>query len=57
LKGAERREILEAVQNKMQEAVIEALRPLFSTFFREEVTAKLGRAKGATRQIGSHSNL
>jgi putative transposase len=51
LNGENRRKVIEAIQTKMQAAVLAALHPLFSEFLRLEVTAKLGRANGELRAV------
>jgi hypothetical protein len=51
LRGEERRKVVEAVQKYMQAKVLEAVRPVFTVFLEEEVTAKLGRGKGMPRQM------
>src|SRR6266852_2495663 len=53
LQGQERKEVIQAVQRQMQEAVIEAIRPLFTEWCEAEVTAKLGRGPRSPRQVSS----
>ena len=50
LEGQERKAIVQAVQKQVQEAALRAIRPLLREFCEAEVTAKLGRGKGAPRQ-------
>jgi putative transposase len=51
LRGEERRKVVEAVQKHIQTTVLEAVRPVLTTFLEEEVTTKLGRGKGILRQV------
>ena len=51
LKGEERKTLIQAVQRELQEAAIEAIRPLLTQFCEAEVRAKLGRGKGEGRTV------
>jgi len=51
LKGEERKTIIQTVQKRMQEAAIGAIRPLFTEFCEQEVTAKLGRELRCPRRV------
>src|SRR5437763_13618397 len=51
LEGQERKTIIQAVQKQLQEAAIEAIRPLLTQFCEAEVTAKLGRGQRHPRQV------
>lgn len=53
LQGTERKEILETVQRQAKAAALEAIQPLLTEFLEAEVELKLGRKKGANRQISS----
>ncbi len=55
LKGEERKTIIQAVQKHLQEAAIEAIRPLLTQFCEEEVRAKLGREKGEARRVSGQA--
>ena len=55
LKGEERKTLIQAVQRELQEAAIEAIRPLLTQFCEEEVRAKLGRGKGEGRTVGEQT--
>ena len=52
LSGEQRREVLQVVQEQMKLAALEAIRAVLMTFLEAEVTAKLGREKGASRKVG-----
>lgn len=54
LKGPERKAVIQSVQKRLQEAVVEAIRPLLTEFCEEEVTAKLGRGKRVPRRVSEH---
>jgi hypothetical protein len=51
LQAQERKTIIQAVQKHLQEAAIEAIRPLLTQFCEAEVTAKLGRGQRHPRQV------
>jgi len=51
LQAQERKTIIQAVQKQLQEAAIEAIRPLLTQFCEAEVTAKLGRGQRHPRQV------
>jgi hypothetical protein len=53
LQADERKTILQVVQKHMKAAALEAIRPVLRDFLEAEVTVKLGRAKGAPRQVSS----
>jgi hypothetical protein len=53
LQAAERKTILQAVQQQAKAAALQAIRPVLSEFLEAEVTAKLGRAKGVARRISN----
>ena len=53
LQGKERKEIIEAVQQQAKAAALQAIKPVLTGFLEAEVALKLGREKGATRQISS----
>src|SRR3989440_628886 len=53
LQADERKTILQAVQKQTKATALQAIRPVLSGFLEAEVTAKLGREKGAPRQISS----
>src|SRR6266571_5600610 len=55
LEGQERKEVIQAVQKQLQEAVIEAIRPLLTEFCAEEQTAKLGREKRSPRRVSEQA--
>src|SRR5947199_10664730 len=52
LQADERKSIIQVVQKQAKDAALNAIRPVLMGFLEAEVTAKLGRAKGVTRQIG-----
>ncbi len=53
LQADERKIILQAVQKQAKAAALQAIRPVLKGFLEAEVTAKLGREKGAPRQVSS----
>jgi putative transposase len=53
LQGKERKEIIEAVQQQAKAAALQAIKPVLTGFLEAEVALKLGREKGANRQISS----
>ncbi len=53
LQAEERKTILQSVQKQAKAAALNAIRPVLKGFLEAEVTAKLGRAKGGSRQISS----
>ena len=53
LQAAERKTLLQTVQQQAKAAALNAIRPVLKGFLEAEVTAKLGRAKGESRQISS----
>ena len=54
LQADERKTIMQVVQKQVKAAALEAIRPVLREFLEAEVTtAKLGRAKGALRQVSS----
>jgi putative transposase len=53
LQATERKSIIQAVQKQAKDAALQAIRPVLTGFLEAEVTAKLGRAKGAPRQVSS----
>jgi len=53
LQADERKTIIQVVQKQMKAAALEAIRPVLREFLEAEVTVKLGRAKGALRQVSS----
>src|SRR5260370_39187579 len=55
LQGQERKTTLQAIQRQMKEAVIEAIRPLFTEFCEQEVTVKLGRGARSPRQVSTQA--
>jgi hypothetical protein len=55
LQGQERKAALQAIQKQMKEAVIAAVRPLFTEFCEAEVTAKLGRGPRSPRQVSGQA--
>src|SRR5947209_3709684 len=55
LEGEERKEVIQEVQKQLQEAVIEAIRPLLTEFCEEEQTAKLGREKRSPRRVSEQA--
>ena len=55
LEGQERQEVIQEVQKHLQEAVIEAIRPLLTQFCEEEQKAKLGREKRSPRRVSEQA--
>jgi Transposase, Mutator family len=55
LEGQERKEVIQAVQKQLQEAVIEAIRPLLREFCEEELKAELGREKHSPRRVSEQA--
>ena len=53
LQADERKTIMQVVQKQAKAAALEAIRPVLMEFLEAEVTAKVGRAKGAARQVSS----
>ena len=53
LQGKERKEIIATVQQQAKAAALEAIQPILTEFLEAEVEIKLGRKKGANRQISS----
>lgn len=53
LQGKERKEIIATVQQHAKKAALEAIQPILTEFLEAEVEIKLGRKKGANRQISS----
>lgn len=53
LQGKERKEIIATVQQQAKKAALEAIQPILTEFLEAEVEIKLGRKKGANRQISS----
>jgi putative transposase len=53
LKAEERKAILEAIESQMQQVIIEGVTQVLQEFLEQEVTIKLGRAKGSPRRITS----
>lgn len=56
LQGEERKRIIQAVQKRLQEAAMGAIRPLLTQFCEAEVTAKLGRERGEPRRVSGHAH-
>jgi hypothetical protein len=46
LKGEERKAVIEEIQQQLQEAALAVISELLTLFLEEELTVKLGRAKG-----------
>jgi hypothetical protein len=55
LEGEERKEIIQEVQQRLQEAVIGAIKPLLREFCEAEQTAKLGRGKREARRVSAQT--
>src|SRR5205823_771300 len=55
LEGQERKTIIQTVQKQLQEAAIEAIKPLLTQFCEEEVTAKLGRGQRHPRRVSGQA--
>jgi putative transposase len=55
LEGQERKTIIQTVQKQLQEAAIEAIKPLLTQFCEEEVTAKLGRGQRHPRRVSGQT--
>lgn len=55
LEGEKRKEVIQEVQKQLQEAVIEAIRPLLTEFCEEEQRAKLGREKRSPRRVSEQA--
>jgi hypothetical protein len=53
LRGEKRREVIKAIQQKMQIAALHAVVAVLGSCLEEEVTAKLGREKGKSRRVSS----
>src|SRR5438270_9350159 len=53
LQADERKTIIQAVQKQAKAAALQAIRPVLKGFLEAEVTVKLGREKGAPRQVSS----
>ncbi|MFL5665101.1 MAG: transposase [Ktedonobacteraceae bacterium] len=53
LQADERKTIIQVVQKQVKAAALEAIRPVLRDFLEAEVAVKLGRAKGAPRQVSS----
>src|SRR2546423_8334503 len=53
LQAEERQTILQTVQKQAKAAALYAIRPVLKGFLEAEVTVKLGREKGAPRQVSS----
>jgi len=53
LQANERRSIIQGVQKQAKAAALNAIRPVLMDFLEAEVTAKLGRTKGESRQVSS----
>jgi len=49
--GKERKEIIQTVQKQIKEAVLQVTQQVIVAFLEAEVTAKLGREKGAPRSV------
>lgn len=56
LQGKERQPIIEAVQQQAKAAAWQAIKPVLTAFLEAEVALKLGREKGASRQISSQKH-
>jgi hypothetical protein len=55
LRGEQRREIIQAVQKRMQTEALEAVRRVAIEFLEIEVAIKLGREKGMPRQVSGQA--
>ncbi len=55
LQGAERKSVLQEVQKQAKAAALVAIKAVLTTFLEEEVTVKLGRVKGAPRQVSAQA--
>src|SRR5579864_6304779 len=53
LLGDTRRNVLKAIQKEMQDAAVKAITGVMETYLDEEVTVKLGREKGQSRQVSN----
>jgi putative transposase len=53
LQADERKSIIQVVQKQAKAAALNAIRPVLMGFLEAEVTSKLGRAKGESRQVSS----
>ncbi len=53
LQADERKSIIQVVQKQAKAAALNAIRPVLMGFLEAEVTAKLGRPKGESRQVSS----
>jgi hypothetical protein len=51
LQGQERKSVIQEVQKQAKAAALAAIEPVVRAFLEEEVTAKLGRAKGEPRRV------
>lgn len=51
IQGKERKDVLQAVQKQAKAAACAAIKPVLQEFLEAEVCAKLGREKGAPRQV------
>src|SRR5437016_1432450 len=57
LKAEERRAILQAIETQMQQVIIDGVTVVLQEFLEQEVSIKLGRAKGSPRRITSQPRL
>src|SRR6266478_3126419 len=55
LRGEQRREIVQAVQKRMQTEALEVVRRMATEFLETEVTVKLGREKEMPRQVSEQA--
>jgi hypothetical protein len=53
LQADECKSIIQVVQKQAKAAALNAIRPVLMGFLEAEVTSKLGRAKGESRQVSS----
>src|SRR5256885_1932241 len=51
LKGEERKAVIQEIQQQLQEAALAVSSELLTLFLEEELTVKLGRAKGEPRRV------
>lgn len=55
LNGPERKSLIQAVQSQMQQAALQAIKPILSSFLEEELNLKLARPRYRPGQVGAAS--
>jgi hypothetical protein len=57
LQAQERKAILQAIESQIQQVIIDGVTQVLQEFLEQEVTSKLGRAKGSPRRVSTQPRL